>query len=75
MAKKSNTLYIGQKEVKGLENNVVKFTDGTEKTYTEKQLKYLITPEPKDLTQLQELLIKAVVPEIMDLLEEHDIMK
>jgi hypothetical protein len=35
----------------------------------------MVTPEPKDLTQMQELLIKAVVPEIMDLLEGHDIMK
>jgi hypothetical protein len=75
MAKKDTTLYIGQKEVKGLKDNVVTFADETEKTYTEKQLKYLITNEPKDLTQLQELLIKAIVPEIMDTLEEHDIMK
>jgi len=73
MAKTS--LYLGQKEIKGAKKGVVTFMDGTQKTYTEKQLSYIITKEPKDPTQMRDLMLDNVIPEVMKILEEHNIRK
>jgi hypothetical protein len=69
------TLYIGQKEVKNIENNIAYFTDDTSKEYTEKQLTYMVTDEPQDLTQQQLLVARKVAKEVLELLQAHNIRK
>ena len=72
---KSTALYIGDKEIKWVKKGVVTYVDGSQETLTEKQLSYMVTKEPKDLTAMRDLLIDNVVPEILRLLEEHDVRK
>lgn len=72
---KAVNLYIWEKQVKWIKKNVVTFMDGSIETYTEKQLSYMITKEPQDLTQSRDLLLKMIVPEVMDVLEKHNIRK
>jgi len=66
-------LYIGEKELKGVKKGVVTFVDGSQTTYTEKQLTYMVTKEPQDLTKQRDLMLMNVVPEVMDVFEQHDI--
>lgn len=72
---KTTPLYIGDKEIKVLKKGVVTFVDGSQETYTEKQISYLITKEPKDLTQLRDIVLDNIIPEIMDIFEAHNIKK
>lgn len=72
---KDTKLYIGDKEIKGVKENVVTYADGSTETFTEKQLTYMITKEQRDLTQLRDLLLLNVVPEMMDVLEAYNIRR
>ncbi len=56
--------FIGQKEITSVDNNVVKFVDGSEKTYTETQLKYMVTDESQDASQLQEIVRKNILDDL-----------
>jgi len=67
--------YIWEKEIVKIDGNFVEFTDGTVSKYTEKQLSYLVTEEPKDATQIRDLLLKAITPELLDILDKHDVRK
>lgn len=64
--------YIGQKEIKSIDNTVVTFTDDTTKTYTEKQLSYMVTDEPKDLSEERDLLLSNIIPEIISAVQKGD---
>lgn len=57
--------FIWELEVKGIVDGIVTFTDDTEVFYTEKQLSYMVTDEPKDLTAQRELVLDNVVPEVL----------
>ena len=72
MAKK---LYIGGKEVVSVEDTKAIFKDWTEKEFTPKELKVLLTKEKKDLTQQRDLMIDAIVPEILQVFEDYNIKK
>lgn len=67
--------YIWEKEVSKIDGNLVTFTDDTTKTFTEKQLSYLVTEEPKDATAIQGLMLDNIVPEIFQVLLEHNVRK
>ena len=71
----NTALYIGEKEIKGIKGNIVTYKDDTTQTFTETQLQYIITKEPKDLTDFRDLVFKNVVGDMLDLLEKHDVKK
>jgi hypothetical protein len=68
-------LYIGMDEIKGVKKTVVTYVDGRTETFTDKQLTYMITKEPQDLTKQRDLMLKNVVPEVVAVLEAHNIRK
>ena len=72
---KSTSLYLWDKEIKWVKKGVVTFVDGSQETYTEKQLTYMVTKEPQDLTTMRDNLLKNIVPEMLKVLEEHNIRK
>lgn len=59
------TQYIWDKAISKNVDWIVTFTDWSEQIYTEKQLSYLITDDVKDLTELRDLVIENVVPDIL----------
>lgn len=65
--------YIGTKEVKSIEDNIATFVDGDSMFITDKQQEYLVTSEPKNLTEEQDLVLVAVTKEVLDVLEEHNV--
>lgn len=67
--------YIWEKEIKNVENDFVEFVDWTVETYNQEQQSYLITEKPADATKLQDLMLKNVVPKILDILDKHNIRK
>lgn len=68
----SETLqYVGGIAVSSIEWNVVTFTDWTTQTFTPRQMEYIVTNEPKDLTQIRELVLANVVPEILSAIAEE----
>lgn len=67
--------YIGEQEIKGIEKNVVTFADDTTKEYTEKQLTYLVTEEPKDLSAVRDLMITNILPDMIKVLADHNVRK
>ena len=75
MAKKTKVQYIGELQVKSIEWNLVMFEDGTSKEYTDKQLTYMVCDTKKDLSEARDLMIDNLVPEILTLLEQHNIRK
>ena len=68
-------LYIGMDEIKGVKKTVVTYVDGRTETFTDKQLTYMITKGPQDLTKQRDLMLKNVVPEVVAVLEAHNIRK
>jgi len=67
------TQYIGEKEIKGIEKNVVTFADDSQEEFTEKQLTYLVTEEVTDPSEQRELVLKNTVPEVFEVLKKHNI--
>jgi len=74
MANKTD-LYIGEKKIKDIQDTLVIFDDGSQESYTEKQLEYLITKEPKDWSQFRELKIQKIAIAVLEVFIEHDIEK
>ena len=72
---KSTALYIGEKEIKWVKDCLVTYKDWTTQTFTEAQLQYVITKEPKDLSDFRDIVLKAVCNDMLDLLEKHDVKK
>jgi len=69
------TRYFIDKKIDSINWNIVNFEDWTTKYFTDKELSYLITEEPKDLTQIRDLMLDNVVPEIIKILNEHNVRK
>jgi len=65
---KTTDLYIGEKAIKGIKKNVVTFTDGTSKTYTDKQLTYVISKEPLDESKFAEAVLNILVKEVFSII-------
>lgn len=75
MAKKSTTQFIWEKELLKIEGNLATFKDGTTQEYTAKQMEYIVTDEPKDATAFQSLCLNAIVKDLLNVIEAHDIKK
>lgn len=74
MAKKA-TLYIGEKKIKDIKDGLVMFEDGSQEVFTNKQLEYVVTKEPKDWTAFRELEIQQIAISVLELLTEHNVKK
>lgn len=61
--------YIWDKAIESIVEWTVKFSDGSEQHYTDKQLSYLITEEIKDPTQFRDLVLANVVPDILSAIQ------
>ena len=68
-------MYIWQLEVESIDNTTVLFKDGTTQEITERQQKYIVTEEAQDLTQTRDLVVTAVIWDIMVSLKEHNVKK
>lgn len=69
------TKYFWQKAIERTVGNIIFFEDGTGKVLSDKQMEYLVTDEPKDLTQMRDLVLDNVIPDIMWVLIAHNIRK
>lgn len=69
------TQYIWEKEISKIEANLVTFADWSEKSYTDRQLQYVISEEPRNPTDNQMEMLKNLVPEVIDVLKTHNIRK
>lgn len=67
--------YYWEKEIINVVDNTITLEWDKEIYLTDKQLSYLVTNEKQDLTQLQNLMIKNVNPELLNVLEAHNIRK
>jgi hypothetical protein len=61
--------------VQSIEGTTVTFVDGTNAEFTAKQLEYIVTDEPKDLTQFRDLTNYRMVEEIIEVLKAHNMKK
>lgn len=68
-------MYIGERKVDKLDWTTVLFADGGTKEYTTKQLQYVVTEEPKDLSDYRTLVMDNVMPEIRVALKSKDVQK
>jgi len=68
--------YIWTKEIKTIqEDNIVIFKDKTKQYFCDKELAYLVTDEPKDLSQVQGLMLDTIVPAVLSVLEDFNLRK
>lgn len=67
--------YVWEKEVESIDWNKVKFVDGTEQEFTPKQMEYVVTEEPKDLTQFRDLTNFRIAEDLIEVLKAHDMKK
>lgn len=72
---KDTPVYIGDKQVSKIDWQTVTFIDWTSEEFTERQLMYLLTKEPKDASDMQELIVTSIVPDIMKVLRDHNVEK
>lgn len=69
-------MFIGEREIKEVVGNKIIFVDGWEtEEYNEKQLGYLITKEPKDETELRNIVLENVAKDVLAVIQEHNIKK
>ena len=72
---KTNTQYIWEKEILKIDGNLVTFKDGSTQKYTDKQMWYIVTDEPKDATNFQAICLNAIVKDLLNVIDEHDVKK
>lgn len=65
-------MYIGSKEVNTINDGVVLFVDGTQQKITPRQEEYLLTQEPKDLSELQTLVMDNLMPDVWKVIEANE---
>lgn len=70
MAKKQ---YIGDRIVKSINDNVVVFKDGDSKTFTAKQLEYIVTDKELDATAFEEMILIAIVKDMLKAMKSSDL--
>jgi len=72
---KKTIKYFGEKAIEKMVGNILFFEDKTEKVLSDKQMEYLVTDEPKDATQTRDLVLDNVIPDIMQILIQHNVKK
>lgn len=65
-------MYIGERKVYNTDWTTVFFKDGSQKEYTHKQLSYIITKKPKDLTEYRNLVLDVIFQEIDLVINDED---
>lgn len=65
--------YIGQREIKSIDGTTVTFTDDSLHTYTPKQMTYMVTEDPKSLTEQQNIMLENILPELQKVYRENDL--
>lgn len=68
-------MYIGEKKVENIDNNLATLEDGTIVALTDKQLTYMVTEEPVDATTSRDLMLFSIVPDMMEILRIHNVKK
>ena len=71
----TNIQYLWEKEINKITTNIVHLKDGTDKVLSDKQLTYMITDEPQDPTQMRDIIMDHVVPDMMQVLIDHNVCK
>lgn len=66
-------MYLGNKKIDKIEGTTVMFKDGSKEEYTHKQLWYLVTKKAKDLTEIRNLVLENVMPEVKAVLEGEEL--
>lgn len=56
--------YIGEKEIKSIEDNKVTFVDWTEELFTEKELSYIVSDKARNLSEMRDEMLKVVLIEM-----------
>lgn len=67
--------YIWEREVSLIEGKKVTFADGTVEKFTKKQLNYLVTDTPQDLSEVRNNLLLAISADLLKVIEEYDIKR
>lgn len=65
--------YIGEKEVLSIDGTIVTYSDNTKDTFTENNLTYLVTDEPKDATAFLALYVDNTSKEAIEYLKTKDL--
>jgi len=68
-------MFIWELEIEKIERNTVFFTNGTKRKCTKKEIEVLSTEEATDLTTQRDLLLNAIIPDILKLLMDYNIKK
>jgi len=67
--------FIWEKEVLNIIEGGVVFVDWTPWVYTEKQLSYVVTDEPKDPSEFNQIILDNVIADMLGLLANHNVRK
>lgn len=65
-------MFIWEKEVKEITGTLVQFVDGSECTFTQKALDYIVTEESKDPSAFQELIVENVAQAVLKAFDASD---
>ncbi len=69
------TQFIWDKEINNIEGSKVFFTDWWSVEYSKKSLKYLVTEESKNATELNDLVVENVLTEVLPNIQWGDLGK
>ena len=67
------TKYIWEKKIEKIDWTIVTFEDWTTGEYKEKELSYIVTKEPKDLTQMRDIMLDTLLPKVLEAFKTIDV--
>jgi hypothetical protein len=67
--------YIADKEIVSIENNIVKFTDGTESYYNDAELVLFVSDTESNISEMREKRTQIVVKEFLEVIEKYNLPK
>lgn len=74
-------MFIGEKEIKSIDGQLVTFVDGTVRAYPAKKtieidvMSYIVTEEPKDASAFVQLCVAKVAKDGLEVWRAHDVSK
>jgi hypothetical protein len=72
---KTTKKYIADKEIVSIENNIVKFTDGTESYYNDAELVLFVSDKESNISEIREKRTQIVVKEFLEVIEKYNLPK
>lgn len=66
---------VTKTKIEDIEVNNITLENWKSVSLTDAQLGYLITKEPKDLSQMRDLMLDAIIPELLDIFQKHNLKK